>query len=113
MDTTEKIRTRCPICRSKYMVPATLIGHHARCAKCKATFLVAEHNHHPTEEDILRWLNEDIEEYEFAPRPRIIHGDSTSSIPTKVGDLERSEFASTSRLKTKNPPVGVETEPHP
>ena len=54
MATKERIKTRCPICRSKYMVPTTLVGHRARCAKCKATFRVAEHNHHPTEDAIVR-----------------------------------------------------------
>jgi len=70
--TSLNIRTRCPICRAKYTVPKKSVGHHARCLKCKTRFVVQEYNHHPTEEDILRWLNEDPKENENVHSPRII-----------------------------------------
>ncbi len=69
-----KIRTQCPACRSKYSVPQTFVGHHARCAKCQIRFIVKVQNSHPTEDDILRWLNESVEEGEHADTPRIVTG---------------------------------------
>ena len=113
MATMARIKTRCPICRSKYRVPKALIGHRARCARCKTTFRVAEYNHHPSEDDILRWLNEDMEEYEFANRPRIISGDSTSTSPFKTSDDQRPKFASTPTVGSNRSVAGVETAPHP
>jgi hypothetical protein len=34
--------------------------------------VVQERNHHPTEADILRWLNEGSEEQESARSPRVV-----------------------------------------
>ena len=113
MATTERIKTRCPICRSKYTVPKALIGHRARCARCKTTFRVAEHNHHPTEDDILRWLNEDMEEYEFANRPRIIRADSTSTPSTRTSDDQRPGPTSTPTMSSNHLAASIETAPHP
>ena len=73
-DTPNKIWTRCTACRSKYLVIFTAIGHHARCKKCGTSFRVEEHNPHPTEDDILRWLNEATEENDVPARPRVITG---------------------------------------
>jgi len=67
-----KVRTRCPACRSMYTVPAAFVGHHARCTKCRARFVVNEYNPHPTEEDILRWLNESNDDNEFSHSPRVV-----------------------------------------
>ena len=113
MATKERIKTRCPLCRSKYMVPTTLVGHRARCAKCKATFRVAEHNGHPTEDDIVRWLNEGMDEYELANRPRIISGGSPSDSSSETGDDKRPESASTPRLNSNRFAAGLDTAPHP
>ena len=70
------VKTRCPACSSKYRVPPRNVGHRARCAKCKTTFRVVEieESRRPTEEDVLRWLNEGMGEDELAPRPRVISG---------------------------------------
>ena len=73
-DTSNKIWTRCPACRSKYLVTLEAVGHHARCKQCQARFRVEEYNSHPTEDDILRWLSEGMEEYELSQRPQIISG---------------------------------------
>jgi len=113
MATTERIKTRCPICRSKYMVPKALIGHRARCTRCKTTFRVAEHNHHPTEDDILRWLNEDMEEYEFAKQPRIIRADSSPPPSTQTGDDPRPGPTSSPNMSANHLAAGVQTAPHP
>jgi len=107
MDAADIIRTRCPVCRSKYMVPHKLVGHHARCSKCKATFLVAEDHRYPTEDDILRWLNEGMEEYEIINHPRIIKGGTSPNVPTKVGDLDPSGAASTSSLDVHSQHAGA------
>lgn len=78
-----KIETRCPACGAKYRVPAASEGHHARCPKCRMKFLVAEverkqglvdRPYPPTEDDILRWLNEGSDDEFLAARPRIISG---------------------------------------
>lgn len=78
-----KIETRCPACGARYRVLASGIGHRAHCTKCGASFRVAQlasqrrHGdlrHPPTEDDILRWLNEGSDDEFLAPRPRIIAG---------------------------------------
>lgn len=75
-----KITTRCPVCEARYHVPAGSIGHKARCAKCQSTFQVAEiklvtEPRVPTEDDILRWLNEGLDDEFIAARPRIVGAD--------------------------------------
>jgi hypothetical protein len=80
-DTPIKIWTRCPACRSKYLVILEAVGHHARCKNCQARFRVEEYNSHPTEDDILRWLSEGMEEYELSQRPRIISGSARVAAP--------------------------------
>jgi predicted Zn finger-like uncharacterized protein len=76
-----KIETRCPSCHAKYRVPAASAGHHARCVKCQTKFRVpevaqtqapADWPHPPTEDDILKWLNEGSDDEFLAPRPRVI-----------------------------------------
>lgn len=78
-----KIETRCPACDAKYRVPASGVGRQARCVRCRTTFRVVDHGHKPaypdgrrppTEDDILRWLNEGSDEDRPTPRPRIISG---------------------------------------
>ncbi|MGQ9651487.1 MAG: MJ0042-type zinc finger domain-containing protein [Phycisphaerae bacterium] len=78
-----KIETRCPACGARYRVPASGIGHRAHCAKCGDSFRVtplasqrrpADLRHPPTEDDILRWLNEGSDDEFLAPRPRINSG---------------------------------------
>ncbi len=60
---TERISCLCPKCKTKYRVPASAEGHHARCRACGATFRVVEKLlQPPTEDDILRWLR-DAEEH--------------------------------------------------
>ena len=58
-----KIRTTCPLCDSHYHVAAEKIGQKARCTRCHGTFQIVERIKHPTEEDILRWINEGMEDY--------------------------------------------------
>jgi hypothetical protein len=82
--TPNKIWTRCPACRCKYLVAVEAVGHHARCRKCQTRFRVEEYNPHPTEEDILRWLNEGAEEEEVSPRPRIISGSARMPMPRRI-----------------------------
>ena len=78
-----KIVTRCPACGANYRVPAEGVGQRARCAQCRSSFRVAEVkpnrkpsdlHHPPTEEDIVRWLNEGSDEEFLAARPRIVSG---------------------------------------
>jgi predicted Zn finger-like uncharacterized protein len=78
-----KIETRCPACQARYRVPASSVGHHARCSRCRNSFLVNQAapkrapsgpGHPPTEDDILGWLNEGVDDEFLAPRPRIISG---------------------------------------
>ncbi len=73
MATEVKIKTRCPHCHTKYLVPSGALGHAARCARCQQSFRVAPYEAKtspPTEDDILRWLNEGLDEYELAAPPR-------------------------------------------
>jgi len=85
-----KIWTRCPVCRSKYQVGAEAAGHHARCKKCNTRFRVQEYSTHPTEDDILRWLNEGSEESETIPHPRIISGTQRRDPPMAMQVAARS-----------------------
>ena len=79
-DAPVKIWTQCPVCRAKYTVLLVAVGHHARCKNCSTRFRVEEHNPHPTEEDILRWLNETGEDNEREPYPRIITGSQRPAV---------------------------------
>lgn len=90
-----KIETRCPACGTRYRVPASGIGHRARCAGCGGSFRVApaafqprpgDFRHPPTEDDILRWLNEGLDEDYQAARPKVISG-SDPSRPEAHEDL--------------------------
>ena len=54
----ERIKCVCPECRTTYRVPATALGHNARCRACGKTFRVGENSRPPTEDDIIRWLRE-------------------------------------------------------
>ncbi len=65
-----KLTTRCPTCGATYHVLSAIVGRHASCTRCRQAFRVAEYNPRPTEEDILRWLNEGLEEYDFPSRAR-------------------------------------------
>ncbi len=80
-DAPIKIWTRCPRCRSKYSVAPKAVGHHARCRKCNTPFLVVEYNPHPSEDDILRWLNEVPDEPELSAYPRVISGPQRGATP--------------------------------
>lgn len=91
------IKTRCPTCRGTYTVPAKAAGHRATCSKCKSVFRVAEYNPHPTEDDILRWLNEGMEEYGFNREDRLDEGlitetgkDNVTSIPQNNSPLAQA-----------------------
>ena len=99
-----KIETRCPACDARYRVPASSIGHRARCARCGTSFRVAQIasqrrpvdlRHPPTEDDILSWLNEGSDEEFLAPRPRIISG-SDPTRPESHEDLPSDRTASAS-----------------
>jgi predicted Zn finger-like uncharacterized protein len=78
MPANAKIKTACPVCGAKYKVAESKVGHAARCSRCKTKFRVIEythrHKHRPTEEDILKWLNEGTEEpdYLIAPTPSCV-----------------------------------------
>lgn len=90
-DAPVKIWTRCPVCRVKYTVLLEAVGHHARCQKCSTRFRVEEHNPHPTEDDILRWLNDAGEDNEREPYPRIITGSQRRTGPgSSARTMERS-----------------------
>jgi hypothetical protein len=41
MSAQEKVKIRCPACHGAYHVPQTLVGHRARCPKCKTVFRVS------------------------------------------------------------------------
>ena len=88
-DTPIKIWTRCPACRSQYLVIHEAVGHHARCKHCQARFRVEEYNPHPTEDDILRWLSEGMDEYESHRRPRIISGSARVAAPAIPQNVAR------------------------
>jgi hypothetical protein len=94
-DHNSKIRTHCPACRSKYSVPKAFVGHHARCAKCQSRFIVKAQNSHPTEDDILRWLNENVEEGEHAYAPRIVTSRPQSA---QSADAPRSPSAPSAEM---------------
>lgn len=71
MATPQKVRTFCPHCRARYEVPAVSVGHTARCVRCKQPFDITVNTPKPsppTEEEILRWLNEGMEDYDV-PKP--------------------------------------------
>ena len=70
MSAKVKVYTACPTCDSRYKVPAETVGHHARCAKCGTKFRVAKKSRHATEEDILRWLNDETEDHDRFGPPR-------------------------------------------
>jgi hypothetical protein len=63
------IQTHCPACEKSYSLPQTSAGHRARCAACQTVFTVEERFRFPTEDDILRWLNE-AEEPDILPQPQ-------------------------------------------
>lgn len=74
-----KVQTHCPVCRTPYQVPEKAVGHRAKCPKCDSTFRVAAPKPKlPTEDDILRWLNESDED-ESTPQPRRWEMPSTPS----------------------------------
>ncbi len=55
----DQIKCRCPQCGTHYRVPASVEGHRARCRTCGRVFSVAgKTSGPPTEDDILRWLQE-------------------------------------------------------
>jgi len=70
--------TTCPTCKSKYRVPEWSVGHSAHCNKCNTRFTIAEYIHRSkgyyphTDDEILSWLNEGIDEDDLAARPRIM-----------------------------------------
>ena len=97
-DTPIKIWTRCPACRSMYLVILEAVGHHARCKNCQARFRVEEYNPHPTEDDILRWLSEGMEEYELHQRPRIISGSARVMGPAIPHNREPRDTAARETL---------------
>lgn len=86
MSAKAKIQTFCPACHARYTVPAANAGQKARCGKCNTRFRIEEpalpstggaadasgRHGPPTEEDILQWLNEGLEEFEFPARPRVV-----------------------------------------
>jgi len=81
MSANGTIKTRCPVCRAKYRVSTDAVGHRAHCNKCDTTFrvekLITRNKHNPyipTEEDIVKWLNEGEDKTDLAVRPRIIDG---------------------------------------
>jgi predicted Zn finger-like uncharacterized protein len=85
-----KIEARCPACDARYRVPSSGVGHRARCSKCHTTFRVAvpDRRSHtpgqhrpPTEDDILAWLNEGVDEEFIAPRPRVFGEPPAESDP--------------------------------
>ncbi|NLX20837.1 MAG: hypothetical protein GXY55_04080 [Phycisphaerae bacterium] len=83
-----RINTRCVHCRTKYVVSGEALGQVARCARCGRSFRVAPYQPKtspPTEDDILRWLNEGLEEYEFATRPRVVEELPTSRESAREG----------------------------
>jgi predicted Zn finger-like uncharacterized protein len=80
MSANEKIKTRCPVCRSAYRVPDSSVGHRARCPKCDSVFRVSlqvvnkpaepSQPHKPTEEEILGWLTAGDEPDDVPPEPK-------------------------------------------
>ena len=111
------IKTRCPACHTSYRVPPSSIGHRARCAKCHEMFRVADttQRHWPSEDDIVNWLNEGLDEESLASRPRVLAaGDSgvhpaadsetpTEAIPSKPGP--RRWKSPPARRAELNPPT--------
>ena len=125
-----KVKTRCPLCAAQYDVRTSAVGHRARCAKCNAVFRVAplqstqanetgppNHTHQatindrpqneppkrfPTEEDVLRWLNEADNEDEVAVRPRII---SDATRPLMKHDASQTTIETDTAPLTAPPPI--------
>jgi predicted Zn finger-like uncharacterized protein len=67
MATEMKIKARCPKCSASYKVPSKAVGRQVKCLKCRSSFRVRETSsqlHPPTEDDILRWLNDALAEDE-------------------------------------------------
>lgn len=83
MATGTKIKTQCPACQAKYKVPAEGIGKRVQCPACRVEFRVQEYlsspRRLPTEEDILSWLNEGMEEDDFDYNERYDVDDSNIS----------------------------------
>lgn len=53
----EQVVIRCPSCAQKYRVAPTVVGHRARCAKCRSSFVVG--NQTTFDEDlIVAWISE-------------------------------------------------------
>lgn len=71
MSAAVNIKTQCPTCWAKYKVNARAFGRRARCPKCQSAFRVGEKIRPPTEDDILRWLYEGMEEDDLPVRPRM------------------------------------------
>jgi len=94
------IMTRCPTCRGTYTVPAAAAGHRATCAKCKSVFRVTEYNPHPTEDDIIRWLNEGMEEYEFDREDRMHEGLAPEHADEPVDEPAKQDAPSIPRNTT-------------
>jgi hypothetical protein len=118
-----KVKTSCPVCQATYKVPAESVGHKARCSQCQAKFRVtappAERKGPPTEDDILDWLNEGMEEAEQkqyqrggqprGPRdePRITPPDHTARLesrPPAMNAEDKKETSPANRLA--NPAAG-------
>jgi predicted Zn finger-like uncharacterized protein len=120
-----KIDTRCPACDTRYRVPSSSLGHRARCVKCRAAVRVsqdhrADHNssrhHSPTEEDILKWLNEGADEEFIAPRPRIVGGGKTATghrakaEPKDAGEEEEDSEPGSESADTVSSPMLEDSE---
>jgi hypothetical protein len=85
MSTKAQIKTRCPVCGKVYKVPVSAGGHRAKCGECDTVFRVPTQKPelaknpvasssppgHPTEDDILNWLNEGLDEDDRPVRPQM------------------------------------------
>lgn len=83
------ILIHCPHCQARYRLPVSSAGHRARCARCRQTFRIEAQPPRfqpPTEDDILRWLCEGTEDYDFPRRPpppprKVHHPDNRPADP--------------------------------
>jgi predicted Zn finger-like uncharacterized protein len=115
-----KIDTRCPACDARYRVPSTSLGHHARCGKCRTSFRVSQahpagHNstrhRSPTEDDILRWLNEGTDEEYIAARPRVIGSEEAGTQPRPATEPDEDETEEQEDPEPGSQPVEAATPP--
>jgi len=54
-----RVKCICPQCKANYQIPASALGHRAKCTTCGAVFRLNEYYAQPpSEEDILQWLRE-------------------------------------------------------